>query len=1392
MKIHEFDAQPELQRSAATETVASAQKEPVPVGALQRSSQAQAILQLQRTHGNRYVQRMVALARKGEGEFDPGPEVESAVQSTRGNGQALDHGVRTQMETAFSADFSGVRVHTNTQADTLNRAVNARAFTTGKDIFFRDGEYSPGSSSGQKLLAHELTHVVQQTGPGIRPKLVVNAPGDVYEQEADLVAEHVTRVQASSSSGQPMQRTEGPRIGSRSPAISRAVANVRQVPNASSGPKSFPMQVLVVPDTEMPESSATSEEAAIAVVEPSAEKDPRFQGVLNKLDTSAKKTKRHPHPSKKVKEAQAAAEPPKNAKIAGAKLVKMKAVGSTVQNQQPDNMAPESFLDVLSKAIDEVMPKGSDNAENFLEAGGQARLKNTMTGQFDRQKQDATQPLRDAQSQQLDPGGVKESTPALGENRDLVREKKEIPPEPAPNLPHDIGAAEAMPQPKPDAQVSLEKNKQEANQALTDRNITEEQLREANDPRFTQVLTAKAEVEKDADSAPARYRAKEKVALVDAIGQARTDEKQGLLGFASQRSHSTAVVKTEQLKAADHDTDARQKTVNDIEDKYKSVESKVKTELDPLDKQVPQMFDHGVGLAISNMKTNIRVNLERYKEERHGFSLGGIVRFWKDIVLTLDDDRVKQIYQDGRNVFKNVMVKTFKEIIDFVEARLQAARKAIADGEKEIDHYVETQKTPELKRVAEMARKDISGRFAQLRRSIEEKKNTLAQKLAQSYKDAIGKANAALEEIRKENRGLLNKVYDKAKEVYEILRQIKDKLLSILKQALDVIELIIKHPIRFVENLIEAVSQGFNKFRDRAIEYIEEALLAWLVGPLSEKGIQLPKDLSLPSILSLVLQVLGLDLPRLQQKAQKYALVRNLPMIEKALELIKMLWDRGPAALWEEFKDYLGDLKDQVIGAIKDWLIAQIVKEGIKILLSMFTFAGGIIKAAQAIYDIIMFFVDNWHTIERIVSAVFGSITDIVNGRISAASDRIVQAIRWGIHVVINFLARLLHLTGISEAVTGFIHKIRTKVDKAVDWLMEKVFGKVGKLLGGERAQALFERVAGGTPEERLDKALVAGQAVLDRFAGRAVGVLVLRPLLGAIRLRYQLQWLEPVDDGGYWALEGLVNPRKRSKRSRAQVAGEGEGSISSAQTPIGASQDFQKQLETIEPRIEMSYPSHGTLSRPEGPSGHVKGVKEEEERESLAGTGLGYQPGDHRGHLIGDRFYGPSILNNLVPMHRTLNLSTFKRYENRLAKEFKKLKNTNRPVLLFLHVKPLYLSDNPGSPLSYRPQKIVANSKIITLRSLVPTPAKEEIKIDSGEFSNPSPEMTVVNINTADETTLRSFRLDPRLITALLRERQEGPYRSLDGLKLRLFPRLGDLSNLLSQLDAIGNQLQF
>jgi hypothetical protein len=134
------------------------------------------------------------VAREASGILPSGqvhPAVQSEISSTRGSGASLDSGVADRFGSSLG-DLSDVRVHTDDNADRLNRSVSARAFATGTDVYFAKGEYNPGSAAGDKLIAHELAHVVQQRGAPQGAPLTVSQPGDAMETEADTVADSLS------------------------------------------------------------------------------------------------------------------------------------------------------------------------------------------------------------------------------------------------------------------------------------------------------------------------------------------------------------------------------------------------------------------------------------------------------------------------------------------------------------------------------------------------------------------------------------------------------------------------------------------------------------------------------------------------------------------------------------------------------------------------------------------------------------------------------------------------------------------------------------------------------------------------------------------------------------------------------------------------------------------------------------------------------------------------------------------------------------------------------------------------------------------------------------------------------------------------------------------------
>ena len=102
-------------------------------------------------------------------------QMESRIQSQRGSGSGMDTVTQTAMESSFGADFSSVKIHTDSTAVQMSRDLNAHAFTIGNDVFFNEGRYQPQTKEGAGLLAHELTHVVQQ-GAAVQNKSISRLP----------------------------------------------------------------------------------------------------------------------------------------------------------------------------------------------------------------------------------------------------------------------------------------------------------------------------------------------------------------------------------------------------------------------------------------------------------------------------------------------------------------------------------------------------------------------------------------------------------------------------------------------------------------------------------------------------------------------------------------------------------------------------------------------------------------------------------------------------------------------------------------------------------------------------------------------------------------------------------------------------------------------------------------------------------------------------------------------------------------------------------------------------------------------------------------------------------------------------------------------------------------
>jgi Domain of unknown function (DUF4157) len=169
-----------------------------------------ALVGLQRAAGNRAVQRLVSGT---QDELD-GAAVSARIGAAEARGRGLDPSVQARVAEELGADPGPVRVHADAEADELSRALGAKAFTSGRDVFFGNGTFDPSSPEGFALLVHESTHVLQQAAgpvPGTATPdgaLAISDPGDSHERVASSAAEGVAAA-APSGDARSVQRDEG-------------------------------------------------------------------------------------------------------------------------------------------------------------------------------------------------------------------------------------------------------------------------------------------------------------------------------------------------------------------------------------------------------------------------------------------------------------------------------------------------------------------------------------------------------------------------------------------------------------------------------------------------------------------------------------------------------------------------------------------------------------------------------------------------------------------------------------------------------------------------------------------------------------------------------------------------------------------------------------------------------------------------------------------------------------------------------------------------------------------------------------------------------------------------------------------------------------------------------
>lgn len=354
-----------------------------------------------------------------------------------------------------------------------------------------------------------------------------------------------------------------------------------------------------------------------------------------------------------------------------------------------------------------------------------------------------------------------------------------------------------------------------------------------------------------------------------------------------------------------------------------------------------------------------------------------------------------------------------------------------------------------------------------------------------------------------------------------IFEVVAPQVMVYIRRAGGALQTIIRNPIGFVGNLINAGLLGLRQFASNFLTHLRASLIGWLTGAMSGANIYIPQAFSLQEIVKFILSVLGLTWQNIRQKLVRAVGESTVAGLETGFDLVVTLVREGPAAAWQKILEGISNLREMVMEQIMAFVQNRVVQAAITRLVTSLNPAGAFIQAIIATYNTIMFFVERFRQISQVVMAFIDSIASIASGVISAAANRVEQTMAGMLTLVISFLARIAGLGRVSDAVVNIINRVRQPIDRALDRVVDWIVTQARRL-GRFVAQAGVPQ----DPNERLRMGMRAAIAAVQVLPGQRTEPL-LNTGLAAVKIRYGFQVLQAIRRDNRWLIRGVVNPEE-------------------------------------------------------------------------------------------------------------------------------------------------------------------------------------------------------------------------------------------------------------------------
>ena len=1120
--------------------------------------------------------------------------LESRLSASKGSGSPLSSETQSSMESAFGTDFSSVRVHTGTDAVQMNKDIGAQAFTHGSDIYFNQGKYNTNSREGNKLLAHELTHTVQQ-GASLRRTPDIQKEEEVDKEELRKQIEQSNREQRAAYDPSEANKTkqEAAKEGQQAEQFAS-----QQIPEVIP-PKPEPLPVdaesggrtatpipkkpdIVVPSSKKPQGPAPQSDS----VEPAAqtgggEGSPGATGGgANPASgagsgDSSDNTSTGSTPATTGGSGNAGSNAGGEPSTGGGEtleyLEKESANvcndGAKKSQELADN---ESAHDTAQEKADQ-----TDIAVVPPEEEGQSRSNADQVSTLDEAqppeanddevKREMDQAISDAV-----PSKVKElnefesekkaqvignkvlagTAKQVGEVQGTYNEIEQAPPPAESPVPEPLPQIEQAPDTAtlnlgqgavpsvPEEQTDLSQYEKEADNIYEKEGISPDMQAEFENVDSGDIAEANKEksvLKEKVANEPAKLQtfATEQQSKVE--GDLRQEEEKAKASMEGKRKNELEGAKGKQEKTKTEMEKKREAVTNWINNRYTQAKELVTEKLSKLEEQALAKFDAGQKQYSKQFEQNVKRRVNAWKSDRYS-GFWGAAKWIKDKFVGIDHfPEIKRIFTTERQTFVQAIDQLIITINQENEKTIQSCKDELANAKKDIQEYVDNL-GPELKATGEKAQQETAKKLAELDQHIEKEKKKLQQKLCDKKDEAIKAIDKKIEEMKSEMSGLVGKLgalllYAAKKFFKWAISKIggsADKIIGLLDKGVTVLKKLFTDPVSFFKNLVRAVGGGIKGFVTNIVSWLKKGLAGWLLGQMGDSGLELPQKFNPKGVLFLGLQVAGLTWNVIRPRIVK-ALGKNgekmMSAAEKGIDIVKRVIKEGPIALWHIIVEKAAEIKGKVMEAIRNWAITKIIKKMSVKLLSMLNPAGAIFQAIMLLYDVVMFFVENWDRIISFVNSVFDSIGAIASGAIGKASQFIEQTLGKTIPMILSFAARFVGLDGIGKAIRKVIEAIQKPFKKILDKVIKFVVKQVKKLAKKLMAKLGIGKNSDGSTKEGEEGDGELGKTVhfsdgeeshrlwVDESSGQGILKVASNPVQVAVKIK---EWKSKVNTSDF------------------------------------------------------------------------------------------------------------------------------------------------------------------------------------------------------------------------------------------------------------------------------------